>query len=180
VCRDSPNKLKGICFIDFNEPNCLINALELDGYNLRGRFLKLDADISFDETTNTKIKSRNTQHSSQNFSDNSQMLSNNLYMDPHSFDDHFHMMHNSMLNNSYMQRGAYSEGNSYHQVNENVSLNSFNSNGSYGSYNLYHHDREANSYYQQQAPPCFPMEQQQFVMETQDYQEYENVPSVFH
>lgn len=31
-------------------------ALDLDRYNLRGRFLKLDVDSSFNEATNSKIK----------------------------------------------------------------------------------------------------------------------------
>lgn len=59
LCRDDPTKLKGICFIDFEDPKNLIKALELDGYSLRGRYLKLDADISYDDATGTKIKSKN-------------------------------------------------------------------------------------------------------------------------
>lgn len=66
ICREDPGKLKGICFIDFNDPKCLIDALELDGYNLRGRFLKLDADISYDDATNTKIKNRMGQNPPSN------------------------------------------------------------------------------------------------------------------
>lgn len=60
VCREDPKKLKGICFVDFSDSKSLIEALELDGYSLRGRFLKLDADISYDESTNTKIKNKST------------------------------------------------------------------------------------------------------------------------
>merc|ERR1711976_334004 len=61
-CRDNAEKLKGICFIDFENPKDMIGALELDGFSLRGRYLKLDADISYDDATGTKIKNKNGQN----------------------------------------------------------------------------------------------------------------------
>lgn len=62
VCREDPTKLKGICFIDFHDTETMIKALDLDRYCFKGRYLKLDVDSSFDEITNSKIKtSQNNQ-----------------------------------------------------------------------------------------------------------------------
>lgn len=157
LCKDDPTKLKGICFVDFASPKCLSKALELDGFNLRGRFLKLDGDISFDEATNQKIKSRTIQNCpkyempQQNggMNNNQQMLPGNFY----SFEEQ-QQYHEFMMNNAYFNQQAMNDG--AMAQNPSTFSNSFNQHRNTYNGDYFYHQQNQNNYVQPRhytAPP---------------------------
>jgi len=153
ICRDDPSKLKGICFIDFSDPKCLIEALELDGYNLRGRFLKLDADISYDDATNTKIKSRQNIATSTSLKPGLNVNAGDFYETP--------QQEVMMPNNHCMQKHVCG-----------VSEQGFSPYGNFN--NIYCQDQVQQQYIQQQQQLQYENQMQLYYMEKQQ-NSYENI-----